>query len=69
VDEEVAADGTLPSYGDLEDVKGSALRHSSNAEGSDLARTVSSNASLAEQVIESALVMFEVSNILSRSAM
>ncbi|TVU28235.1 hypothetical protein EJB05_19744 [Eragrostis curvula] len=61
VDEEIAADGTLPSYGDPENVEGSALRHSSNAEGTDLARTVSSNASLAERVIEPALVMFEVS--------
>lgn len=59
VDEEIAAEGTLPSYGDLEDVKGGTLRHP-NAEGSDLARTISSNASLAEQVIEPALVMFEV---------
>jgi pro-apoptotic serine protease NMA111 len=64
VHEEVVADGTLPSYGDLENVKGSGLRHSSNAEGSDIVRTVSSNASLAEQVIEPALVMFEVSNII-----
>ena len=62
VDEEIAAEGTLPSYGDLEDVKGDLLRHPSNGEGSDLARTISSNASLAEQVIEPALVMFEVSN-------
>ncbi|KAG2661016.1 hypothetical protein PVAP13_1KG474600 [Panicum virgatum] len=60
VDEEIAAEGTLPSYGDLEDVKGDLLRHPSNGEGSDLARTISSNASLAEQVIEPALVMFEV---------
>nr|XP_034570712.1 protease Do-like 7 isoform X4 [Setaria viridis] len=60
VDEEIAAEGTLPSYGDLEDVKSGVLRHPSNAEGSDLARTISSNASLAEQVIEPALVMFEV---------
>lgn len=63
VDEEIAAEGTLPSYGDLEDVKGGSLRHPSNAEGSELARTISSNASLAEQVIEPALVMFEVSNV------
>jgi hypothetical protein len=63
VDEEIAAEGTLPSYGDLEDVKGGSLRHLSNAEGSELARTISSNASLAEQVIEPALVMFEVSNV------
>jgi hypothetical protein len=63
VDEEIAAEGTLPSYGDLEDVQGDLLRHPSNGEGSDLARTISSNASLAEQVIEPALVMFEVSNI------
>lgn len=62
VDEEIAAEGTLPSYGDLEDVKGGVLRHPLNAEGSDLARTISSNASLAEQVIEPALVMFEVRN-------
>jgi hypothetical protein len=60
VDEEIAAEGTLPSYGDLEDVQGDLLRHPSNGEGSDLARTISSNASLAEQVIEPALVMFEV---------
>ncbi|RLM78256.1 hypothetical protein C2845_PM12G25060 [Panicum miliaceum] len=59
VDEEIAAEGTLPSYGDLEDVKGDLLMHPSNGEGSDLARTTSSNASLAEQVIEPALVMFE----------
>ncbi|AQK74163.1 Protease Do-like 7 [Zea mays] len=58
--EEIAADGTLPSYGDLEDVKGGSLRHPSNADGSELARTISSNASLAEQVIEPALVMFEL---------
>ncbi|WVZ73972.1 hypothetical protein U9M48_022215 [Paspalum notatum var. saurae] len=60
VDEEVAAEGTLPPYPDLEDVKGGTLRHPSNGEGSELARTISSNASLAEQVIEPALVMFEV---------
>ncbi|RLN09934.1 protease Do-like 7 isoform X1 [Panicum miliaceum] len=61
VDEEIAAEGTLPSYGDLEDVKDGLLRQPSNGEGSDLARTISSNASLAEQVIEPALVMFEAS--------
>ncbi|KAL6912240.1 hypothetical protein ACP4OV_001045 [Aristida adscensionis] len=60
VDEEIAAEGTLLSYGDTDDVKGGAVRHPSSAEASDLSRIVSSNASLAEQVIEPALVMFEV---------
>lgn len=60
VDEEIAAEGTISSFGDLDDIKDGALRHPSSVEGSDLARTISSNASLAEQVIEPALVMFEV---------
>ncbi|KQK00996.1 hypothetical protein BRADI_3g53160v3 [Brachypodium distachyon] len=60
VDEDIAVEGTISSYGDLDDTKGGALRHPSSVEGSDLARTISSNASLAEQVIEPALVMFEV---------
>ncbi|KAL6908133.1 hypothetical protein ACP4OV_002303 [Aristida adscensionis] len=60
VDGEIDAEETLPSYGDPDDMKGSALAHPSSAEDSDLARTVSSNAQLAEQVIEPALVMFEV---------
>uniref|UniRef100_A0A0D9VK47 PDZ domain-containing protein n=1 Tax=Leersia perrieri TaxID=77586 RepID=A0A0D9VK47_9ORYZ len=59
VDEEIAAEGTISSSGDLDEIKG-ASRHMSSADGSDLARTISSNASLAEQVIEPALVMFEV---------
>ena len=60
VDEEIAAEGTISSFGDLDDIKDGALRHPSSVEVSDLARTISSNASLAEQVIEPALVMFEV---------
>ncbi|KAE8821349.1 protease Do-like 7 [Hordeum vulgare] len=60
VDEEIAAEGTISSFGDLDDIKDGALRHPSSMEGSDLAQTISSNASLAEQVIEPALVMFEV---------
>lgn len=63
VDEEIAAEGTISSSGDLDEIKGGGLRHLSSVDGSDLARTISSNASLAEQVIEPALVMFEVSNI------
>jgi hypothetical protein len=64
VDEEIAAEGTISPFGDLDDIKGGALRHPSSVESSDLAQTISSNASLAEQVIEPALVMFEVSNML-----
>ncbi|CAM0944558.1 unnamed protein product [Alopecurus aequalis] len=60
VDEEIASEGTISSCGDLDDIKGGALRHPSSLESSDLSRTMSSNASLAEQVIEPALVMFEV---------
>ncbi|KAM0910981.1 hypothetical protein ACQ4PT_013843 [Festuca glaucescens] len=60
VDEEIASEGTISPFGDLDDIKGGALRHPSSVESNDLAQTISSNASLAEQVIEPALVMFEV---------
>ncbi|KAG8072094.1 hypothetical protein GUJ93_ZPchr0006g45784 [Zizania palustris] len=62
VDEEISVEGTISSCGDLDQIKGDFLRHppSVDVDGSDLNRTISSNASLAEQVIEPALVMFEV---------
>ncbi|XP_051189448.1 protease Do-like 7 [Lolium perenne] len=51
--------GTLSSSGDLDDIKAD-LRQSTSLEGSDLAGTISSNSSLAEQAIEPSLVMLEV---------
>ena len=62
VDENIAVEGTVSSSRDLDDIKG-VSRHSSSMEGSDLARTISGNTSLAEQVIKPALVKFEVRNI------
>ncbi|XBH61907.1 hypothetical protein VPH35_116266 [Triticum aestivum] len=59
VDENIAVEGTVSSSRDLDDIKG-VSRHSSSMEGSDLARTISGNTSLAEQVIKPALVKFEV---------
>ncbi|KAM0846524.1 hypothetical protein ACQ4PT_055622 [Festuca glaucescens] len=57
-----SVEGTSSSYGDLDDIKG-VLRQSTSLEGSDLARPISSNSSLAEQVIEPSLVMLQVSII------
>ncbi|KAM0846526.1 hypothetical protein ACQ4PT_055622 [Festuca glaucescens] len=54
-----SVEGTSSSYGDLDDIKG-VLRQSTSLEGSDLARPISSNSSLAEQVIEPSLVMLQV---------
>ncbi|KAM3240419.1 hypothetical protein ACQJBY_053857 [Aegilops geniculata] len=62
VDENIAVEGTVSSSRDLDDIKG-VSRHSSSMEGSDLARTISGNTSLAEQVIKPAFVKFEVRNI------
>ncbi|KAM0846528.1 hypothetical protein ACQ4PT_055623 [Festuca glaucescens] len=54
-----SVEGTSSSSGDLDDIKG-VLRQSTSLEGSDLARPISSNSSLAEQVIEPSLVMLQV---------